>query len=261
MIDADEPPTWRNLQDRVAAILREAGVVTAVEKVIPTARGEVSIDLWAHDPAATPSQTYLVECKRWRTRVPQAVVHAFRTVVGDSGANWGAIISAAGFQKGAYRAAEYSNVRLLSWVEFETLFVLRWFSRHFVRKINEITDPLVEYTEPINSRIFKKADLLDENRRQEFRRLREVHGALGYLCLMFGVGGSAAMRIVLGEEAELPIPPLPLRNTLSFSPLPNGMSLPVSILDATSYRSLLDAITSEAIAAISQFDDVFGERA
>ena len=83
MIDTNEPASWRDLQNAVARILREAGVATTVEKVIPTARGNVSIDVWAHDSAATPAQTYLVECKKWRARVPQTVVHAFRTVVGD----------------------------------------------------------------------------------------------------------------------------------------------------------------------------------
>lgn len=78
MIDANEPTSWQDLQDRVARILREAGVVTAVEKAIQTARGKVSIDVWAHDPDATPTQTHLIECSRWRNRVPQTVVHAFR---------------------------------------------------------------------------------------------------------------------------------------------------------------------------------------
>lgn len=99
MIDGDEPESWHELQDRIARILRETGVETIVEKSIQTPRGQVTIDVWAHDSAAVPSQTYLIECKRWRTRVPQTVVHAFRTVVGESGANWGAIISASGFQK------------------------------------------------------------------------------------------------------------------------------------------------------------------
>jgi hypothetical protein len=60
---------------------------------------------------ATPSQVYAIECKNWRKKVPRSVVHGFRTVVGDSGANWGAIVSLHGFQSGAYEAARYSNVR------------------------------------------------------------------------------------------------------------------------------------------------------
>lgn len=259
MIETDEPASWRDLQERVARVLREAGVVTAVEKVIRTARGEVSIDVWAHDPNATPSQTYLVECKRWRTRVPQTVVHAFRTVVGDSGANWGAIISAAGFQKGARVAAEYSNVRLLSWAEFQALFAERWFSHYFVREIAEVSDPLVEYTEPINSRIFRKADLLQEDRRQEFRRLREVHLALSSICMLFRVHATGALRI--GADAPAPMPSLPLRSALGSHLNANGMSVADGILDAISYRSLLESMTAEAKVAIGQFDEVFGGRA
>ena len=261
MIDTNEPASWRDLQNAVARILREAGVATTVEKVIPTARGNVSIDVWAHDSAATPAQTYLVECKKWRARVPQTVVHAFRTVVGDAGANWGAIISAAGFQKGARVAAEYSNVRLLSWAEFQALFAERWFSHHFVREIAEATDPLLEYTEPINSRIFRKADLLPEKRRQAFRRLRVAHLALGSFCTLFRAHAIGALRMILGVDTPTPIPSLPLRESLGTHLKPSGMSLATEIVDANSYRSLLESVVGEAKAAIAQFDEVFGERA
>jgi hypothetical protein len=261
MIEAIEPSNWRDLQDVVAQILREAGVVTAVEKTIQTARGEVSIDVWAHDPTATPTQTYLIECKRWRARVPQTVVHAFRTVVGDSGANWGAIISTAGFQKGALIAAQYSNVRLLSWTEFQALFAERWFSRHFVSEIAKETDPLLEYTEPINSRIFRKADLLSEDLRQEFRRLRDEHQAIGTLCLLFRAHAIGSLRLVLGENPPTPMPSLPLRKTIGAYYNTEGMSVADEILDASSYRTLLESIIKEAKKAIAQFDEVFGERA
>ena len=261
MIDTNEPAGWRELQDRVACILHEAGVVTAVEKVIQTARGKVSIDVWAHDPSATPTQTYLVECKRWRSRVSQAVVHAFRTVVGDSGANWGAIIAATGFQKGARVAAEYTNVRLLSWTEFETLFAERWFSNYFVRKIAEATDPLVEYTEPINSRIFRKADMLPKRRRREFKRLRNMHFTLGSLCMLYRASAIGAFQAVFGVDAATRMPSLPLREILGAHVQARDMSIADEILDAPSYRSLFESIVHEAQGAIAQFDDVFGERA
>lgn len=261
MIEEIMPSSWRDLQDMVAKILRESGVVTAVEKSIPTARGNVSIDVWAHDPAATPAQTYLIECKRWRARVPQTIVHSFRTVVGDSGANWGAIISIAGFQKGAKKAAEYSNVRLLSWEEFESLFVERWFTNHFAQEIANETDPLLEYTEPINSRIFKKADLLTENLRLEFKRLREKHQDLGAICMLYRAHAIGALRFVLGEKSPAPIPDLPLRNRFETYLETREMTVSDEILDATSYRTLLTSIIKESKKAIAQFDNVFGERA
>lgn len=256
-----EPTSWRDLQNVVARILRETGVITAVEKTIQTARGDVSIDVWVHDPTATPTQTYLIECKRWRSRVPQTIVHAFRAVVGDSGANWGAIISIAGFQKGAIKAAEYSNLRLLSWTEFQALFAERWFSHYFVSEIAKETDPLLEYTEPINSRIFKKADLLSEDLRQEFRRLRVEHQAIGMLCLLYRAHAASALRLVLGENAPTLMPSLPLRKTIGTYLDAEGMPIADEILDASSYRTLLESIIREAKKAIAQFDEVFGERA
>ncbi len=58
--------------------------------------------------------------------MPKTVVHAFRTVVTDDGANIGFMISRSGFQKGAYEAAEKSNVHLVDWYEFQALFLERW---------------------------------------------------------------------------------------------------------------------------------------
>jgi len=60
----------------------------------------------------------LVECKYWKRPIPQTVVHAFRTVVADSGANVGLIVSLNGFQAGADSAALLSNVHLIDWYIF-----------------------------------------------------------------------------------------------------------------------------------------------
>ncbi len=261
MIDSCEPVSWRDLQNAVARILHESGVVIAVEKIIQTARGQASIDVWAHDAKATPTQTYLVECKRWRARVPQTVVHAFRTIVGDSGANWGAIISARGFQKGARLAAEFTNVRLLSWREFQELYTERWLLQHFLREIAESTDPLTEYTEPINSRIFRKADLLPKIRRLEFRRLRNAYLPLGLLCMSFRADAIGALHTVLGVETKTALLGLPLRKTMETDLQTGDISVADEILDADSYRQLLESIVRQAQVAIAQFDEVFGERA
>jgi restriction system protein len=69
-------------------------------------RGTAEIDVYATETVDGRSYTILVECKNWTARVPQAVIHGFRTVVADSGANLGYIVSAAGFQSGALTAAE-----------------------------------------------------------------------------------------------------------------------------------------------------------
>jgi restriction system protein len=261
MIDADAPRTWQELQERVARILRECGVATEVEKTIETARGKVTVDVWAHDAGATPAQTYHVECKKWRSRVTQNVVHGFRSEVGDAGANWGAIVSSNGFQKGAYEAAKYTNVRLLTWDEFQSLFAERWFLNHFIPAVSGACDALLEYTEPINSRIQRKASDLTEEKKQELRQLRETYEPLGALCLMIKAQDIGAWQIVMGPAAPSTMPTLPLRSTLESHLAKQGMSIPSEILDATSYRSLLEHILREVEVATAAFDAVFGERA
>lgn len=57
---------------------------------------------------------WVVECKCWRTNVPQEKVFALKTIVEDVGADRGVIISAKGFQKGAILAAQNTNISLLT---------------------------------------------------------------------------------------------------------------------------------------------------
>lgn len=259
-----EPDTWRGLQDRVALILTEAGVSADVEKEVMTARGVVTVDVWAIDQAATPSQVYLVECKHWQGNVTQTIVHAFRTVVGDSGANWGAIVSLRGFQAGAHDAARYSNVRLLTWVEFQALFAPRWFERHFLLAVAEACDPLLEYTEPINSRIARKAGRLDAERHQTFLALRRKYESLTSVCVLLcahAVLGESAPRDERVGERLASFPALPLRLSLSGSLAGDRTELLAPILGATFLREVLDTTVTAVREAVAEFDSVFGQRA
>lgn len=116
-----------------------------------------------------PEIVYLCECKHWARAVPQSIVDGFRTVVQDYGANWGIIISLKGFQKGAYHSARNSNIKLLSWLEFQDLFEDRWIQNYFIPTLSAESDVLIEYTEPINSRIFRKADLLSIEKKNNLK--------------------------------------------------------------------------------------------
>ncbi len=86
MIEEQPGTNWYDLQQRVAAILGEAGLAPEVGRILRLARGTAEIDVYATDPTTTPSAVYLCECKRWSTRVPQAEVQTFRTIVSDAGA-------------------------------------------------------------------------------------------------------------------------------------------------------------------------------
>jgi len=122
----DEPKNWRDLQNIVSEILIECGYSSSVEKLIKTVRGDVEVDVFAEKEGGF-NTVVLCECKYWEGKVTQTIVHSFRTVVNDSGASYGIIISKSGFQKGCYSAAFKSNLSLLSFEEFQEKFLKYWF--------------------------------------------------------------------------------------------------------------------------------------
>lgn len=254
LIEAAPPTTWQELEANVARILGECGYEVEVQKHVALARGDVNIDVWA-DEHASPPNVIAVECKNWVTPVTRHEVHAFRTVVGDSGANTGLLVSSAGFQRGAMAAAAYSNVRLLDWIEFQEMFVVRWYRNYFSPTLAEETDPLHEYTEPINSRIFKKADALREANRVQFKALRDRYFPLAVQNFAFH---PIVIDNLLSKAAEDP-PSLPLRTMAAAKEFDH--LLPDDVLDAIALRPLMEASIEHSLLAIAEFDALFGERA
>ncbi|MEY8142510.1 restriction endonuclease [Falsihalocynthiibacter sp. CO-5D18] len=126
MIYDDEPKSWRNLEARVLQILLEIGCKAVRAKTVKTVRGTVEVDVYALDDTRQPHQEIIVECKHWNRPVSKSVIHGLRTVVADTGANVGYVVSKRGFQKGAVEAASNSNLLLLDWEGFQEHFFDRW---------------------------------------------------------------------------------------------------------------------------------------
>lgn len=122
----EEPKNWKDLQNIVCEILIECGYNSFVEKSIKTVRGDVEIDVFAEKENGVKT-IILCECKYWKSKVTQTIIHSFRTVLNDAGASYGIIISKSGFQKGAYSAALNANLSLFSFEEFQEKFLKDWF--------------------------------------------------------------------------------------------------------------------------------------
>lgn len=253
MIYSDLPSDWRDLQFRTAKILVESGFEADVEKTIQLARGEVEVDVYAVDPTTTPSSIYLVECKYWNRSVPKSVVHSFRTVVSDAGSHHGLIISKDGFQEGAYETVEHTNVKLLDWRQFETLFEERWFKSYAGPRIYEECNPLFSYSEPINSTVFRAARELNEKEVDRLGELRDTYGSLAFLALTCHIsfGDSWSRK---PDSASL--------STMLLAALPkDSPHLSNIAIDAPlALRDFLDIVTNECARGIALFDDLFGRR-
>jgi predicted helicase len=107
-----DPQDWKNLQNLTAQLFSEVGCNVTVGQRLRLVRGEKEIDVAVDDPQTAPASKYLCECKFWNKAIPQEVIHGFRTVVADSGAHRGFIISMAGFQAGAHEAVQNTGRRL-----------------------------------------------------------------------------------------------------------------------------------------------------
>ena len=255
------PTDWKDLQKQVSQILKECGLETDLEKSIETVRGTVEIDVYAKDSTQTPAVTYLCECKHWASSVPQIIVHAFRTVVADYGANFGLLISSKAFQSGAYEAAKNSNVQLLTWIEFQELFVERWISNYMLPRIYREADPLIEYTEPINSRIFRKADALPKKKQNRFIELRRRYQFLAYFALHISIQSSIVASFISSPIIRNRLPELPLKNSMRTKNYNIEGGLPIDLINADSLNEFLNIISKHIQEGVYYFDEVFGERA
>lgn len=164
------PTSWRDLQDKVCKYLNQCGYHAESPKTIELVRGQVEVDVFATTDDELLRQ-FICECKFWETPVPQEKIHAFRTVVQDSGSMLGIFISKMGYQEGARKAADRSNVVLKDWDGFIDMIADKWVKNRF-REVLRLADPLGVYTDYLDVPIEK---FQTEAARQECIRLQEKY--------------------------------------------------------------------------------------
>lgn len=166
IITKEVPASWRDLQDKACKYLNQAGYHAETAKTIELVRGKVEVDVFATADDEMLKQ-FICECKYWDTPVPQEKIHAFRTVVQDSGSMLGIFISKTGYQKGAIEAVKCSNVILKDWDGFIEMIAHKWLKNRF-REILRMGDPLSIYTDPLDVPMEK----LSEDARQQCMSLQ-----------------------------------------------------------------------------------------
>jgi hypothetical protein len=248
LIEARSPTTWRDLKRNVARILAECGYEVEVNKARLRRRGRANVDVYAFERTRSPD-VIIVESRHWKRLVPQSVVHGFRDVVTTIHAQRGFIVSAIGFEAEAVDAAAGTNIRLVDWEGFQEQFVRRWFERYMVPRLEQESAALMQYMEPINSRIRRKAEALPSERRKRFEALQRK-----YLVLSMAFTPNAW---VSEPRGGLTWPDIPLRALLISS---HGVDLfSADVLDAHALRPLLEALTGSYRDAIADLEEVFGD--
>jgi len=227
------------VQEQVALILRECGFKVEIEKTIETARGTVEIDVYAEEIIKGRKYVLLCECKHWRSAVPQTIIHSFRTVVADSGANIGYIVSSNGFQSGSFKASELTNLELVTWEQFQAAFEASWIEAYLMDETIERLDPIMTYAEPFLPLWFPA---LPEEEQQAYLKLKEQYDEFGWIMMSF--------TRYAHTFRDTTYPVLPLINSIGN---PAVSRIPKDILHAVSYKEFLELATNYGQAAIAQF--------
>jgi len=173
-IYSNEPTDWKELQTRVAKIFSDMGFTSEIEKDIKLVRGTVNVDVLATWKHININEVHIAECKYWKKLVPKSVVHSFRTIISDYGANTGYIISRNGFQKGAIEAAENSNIHLFSFDQFQTEFRTKWLNM-VVDDLEKLGYPLRKYSDPLENFYDKDYNLLEKSEQKRFHQLQDKY--------------------------------------------------------------------------------------
>lgn len=245
MIENPLPPTWKHLQEQVNQILNDVGLESEIEKTISTPRGNVEIDVFAIDTNSIDKIKYIIECKNWASSIPQTVVHAFTTVMHETGGNIGYIISKKGLQSGAIEYTKHTNIQGLTFLEFQEKYFSVWFENYFAPHINGRADALIQYTEPLNSRRGRYIDKLSDIEFQEYNNLcdRYVMFAVS-MCMI------SAPAIFQKDKKKVPKSIEEFKEKLSIM----GKDF---IFNSIYFRDLLSELFSVIDEATDQFNNLF----
>jgi len=250
VIDDPLPQSWKDLQDGVARIFTNLGLIADTEVTVATPRGSVTLDVLALDSASLDNIKYVVECKNWGAAIPQSVVHSFTTVMHETGANIGFIISRVGLQSGAEKYTESTNISGLTYLEFQQRYFNSWWYRYFCPLVGDAADKPLQFIEPINSARDTAYNDLSAEKKAEFDALRERNGILVMMLSMLNIG-FIAPHLVRGDFQRPP-------PSIEAFKLSVASVAPHVTLSAASYRGIMHELIDYLQDLSVQFDAVLG---
>ncbi|ELP5717210.1 restriction endonuclease [Enterobacter asburiae] len=251
MIDDPLPDDWRELQAGVQRIFRNVGMKADVEVDLQTPRGTINVDVLAIDTRSVDKIKYIVECKNWSNSIPQSVVHSFTTVMHETGANIGFIVTKQGLQQGAIQYTKNTNIVGMTYLEFQERYFEAWWKRYFCPRIGDAADEPFQYVEPFNSHRDREYDRLTPEKQDCFDRLKKDTEIIVTFFTMFNIG----IMPKLFKKSDILIPQ---KNLDEFkSKLSTLLGFTVNT-DCRTFRDLLEAIINYLLEVKGKFDAIFG---
>lgn len=112
---------WYEFQEQICTHFKSLGFDAETNKTIEGVRTNHDIDIYVKTKFFGQNVIWIVEAKKWESKVNKLQVLGLRTIINDIGADRGFIISENGFQKGAIEAIKNTNITLNTFEEFKIL--------------------------------------------------------------------------------------------------------------------------------------------
>jgi hypothetical protein len=256
MIDDPYPRDWKELQAGVCRLFNDIGLTAVTEKQLTTPRGVVEVDVYAVDEASVDRIQYIVECKNWKEAIPKTVVHAFITVMHETGANLGFIVSQKGLQSGAVAYTDSTNIVGLTYLELQQRYMRAWWERYFCLNLGDAADVLMDYVEPFNGTRSEKLEKMTDEEVGRYHDLVRKHGDLGMTLSFFNIGRYTNQREnpqAMGTLLEVP------GSVEEFRVRMLRVICTCHEFTSETFRELLDELRAVLAAAVREFLDLFGE--
>ncbi|MFH7002652.1 restriction endonuclease [Flavobacterium bizetiae] len=117
----NESPEWYQFQEDICSYFRTLGVSAETNVTIQGIRTSHDIDILVKTKFLGQDIVWVIEAKKWKSKVNKLQVLGLRTIIDDIGADKGFIISDKGFQSGAKESTLKTNVQLMTYTELKNL--------------------------------------------------------------------------------------------------------------------------------------------
>jgi len=209
--------------------------------------GESAVHLLWRDIVADWRGERAAHSRSTRPLATQAVVHAFTTVMHETGANLGFIVSKHGLQSGVTMYTDNTNIQGLTYQQLQERYFNVWWQRYFSIQVAAAADYVNEYVELINSRRDLFLESLEPKEVKRFYELQRRYAPFGKLMWLMDIGSIAP------QHANRPPTHIEHYKSKLVEMLGEEFAF-----DATCFRSLLTQICSKLQEVEHSFNALFG---
>ena len=157
---------WYDFQEEICTHFKSLGFDAETNKTIEGVRTNHDIDIYVKTKFLGQNLKWIIEAKKWKSKVNKLQVFGLITIVNEIGADKGFIISENGFQKGAIEAIKNTNITLLTFEELKTLTIEYTHSeqlKSYEKRIENIYERYFTHSKKVRKKYGLRGELGDFN--------------------------------------------------------------------------------------------------